>query len=202
MEDKYFSITQNAEGIFKEKGSKFIGIAFSFDDEQKLKGILDLLKKEHPSARHFCYAYRIGSKGEIFRSNDDGEPAGSAGKPILNTLLSNQITNVLVVVVRYFGGSLLGVPGLINAYKEASLACLHLAGKKECISEDVYQVKFDYEKLNAFMKILKTSKISILHQQIDQACQFEIKIRQSQTKEIMEVIQQQITHETQYIKTL
>ena len=202
MEDKYFSITQNAEGIFKEKGSKFIGIAYSFDDEQKLKGILDLLKKEHPSARHFCYAYRIGSKGEIFRSNDDGEPAGSAGKPILNTLLSNQITNVLVVVVRYFGGSLLGVPGLINAYKEASLACLHLAGKKECISEDVYHVKFDYEKLNAFMKILKASKISILHQQIDQACQFEIKIRQSMTKEILEVIQQQITHETQYIKTL
>lgn len=202
MEDKYFSITQNAEGIFKEKGSKFIGIAYSFDDEQKLKGILDLLKKEHPSARHFCYAYRIGSKGEIFRSNDDGEPAGSAGKPILNTLLSNQITNVLVVVVRYFGGSLLGVPGLINAYKEASLACLHLAGKKECISEDVYHVKFDYEKLNAFMKILKASKISILHQQIDQACQFEIKIRQSQTKEILEVIQQQITHEMQYIKTL
>ena len=202
MEDKYFSITQNAEGIFKEKGSKFIGIAYSFDDEQKLKGILDLLKKEHPSARHFCYAYRIGSKGEIFRSNDDGEPAGSAGKPILNTLLSNQITNVLVVVVRYFGGSLLGVPGLINAYKEASLACLHLAGKKECISEDVYQVNFKYEKLNAFMKILKASKISILHQQIDQACQFEIKIRQSMTKEILEVIQQQITHETQYIKTL
>ena len=202
MEDKYFSITQNAEGIFKEKGSKFIGIAYLFDDEQKLKGILDLLKKEHPSARHFCYAYRIGSKGEIFRSNDDGEPAGSAGKPILNTLLSNQITNVLVVVVRYFGGSLLGVPGLINAYKEASLACLHLAGKKECISEDVYQVNFNYEKLNAFMKILKASKISILHQQIDQACQFEIKIRQSMTKEILEVIQQQITHETQYIKTL
>lgn len=202
MEDKYFSIAQNAEGIFKEKGSKFIGMAYSFDDEQKLKGILDQLRKEHPSARHFCYAYRIGSKGDIFRSNDDGEPAGSAGKPILNTLLSNQITNVLVVVVRYFGGSLLGVPGLINAYKEASLACLHLAEKKECISEDVYQVKFDYEKLNAFMKILKSAKISIIYQQIDQACQFEIKIRQSMTKEILEVIQQQITHETQYIKTL
>ena len=105
MDDIYFSIAKDAEGIYKDKGSKFIGIAKQFSQEENLKSILDAIKKEHSNARHFCYAYRLGINGEIFRANDDGEPAGSAGKPILNTLLSAQITNVLVVVVRYFGGT-------------------------------------------------------------------------------------------------
>lgn len=201
MDDIYFSIAKDAEGIYKDKGSKFIGIAKQFSQEENLKSILDTIKKEHSTARHFCYAYRLGINGEIFRANDDGEPAGSAGKPILNTLLSAQITNVLVVVVRYFGGTLLGVPGLINAYKEASFAALANAEKKECIAEDIYTITFDYENLNAVMKILKEAKIQISNQIIDQICTCELIIRKQLIEEILMKLNKHCL-QIQYIKPL
>ena len=201
MDDIYFSIAKDAEGFYKDKGSKFIGIAKQFSQEENLKSILDAIKKEHSTARHFCYAYRLGINGEIFRANDDGEPAGSAGKPILNTLLSAQITNVLVVVVRYFGGTLLGVPGLINAYKEASFAALTNAEKKECIAEDIYTITFDYVNLNAVMKIIKEAKIQIDKQIIDQMCAFELIIRKQLKDEILLKLNKHCL-QIQYIKTL
>ena len=201
MDDIYFSIAKDAEGIYKDKGSKFIGIAKQFSQEENLKSILDAIKKEHSTARHFCYAYRLGINGEIFRANDDGEPAGSAGKPILNTLLSAQITNVLVVVVRYFGGTLLGVPGLINAYKEASFAALANAEKKVCIAEDIYNITFDYVNLNAVMKIIKEAKIQIGKQIIDQMCAFELIIRKQLKDEILLKLNKHCL-QIQYIKTL
>ena len=201
MDDIYFSIAKDAEGIYKDKGSKFIGIAKQFSQEENLKSILDAIKKEHSTARHFCYAYRLGINGEIFRANDDGEPAGSAGKPILNTLLSAQITNVLVVVVRYFGGTLLGVPGLINAYKEASFAALANAEKKECIAEDIYTITFDYVNLNAVMKIIKEAKIQIGKQIIDQICTCELIIRKQLKDEILLKLNKHCL-QIQYIKTL
>ena len=201
MDDIYYSIAKDAEGIYKDKGSKFIGIAKQFSKEENLKSILDAIKKEHSTARHFCYAYRLGINGEIFRANDDGEPAGSAGKPILNTLLSAQITNVLVVVVRYFGGTLLGVPGLINAYKEASFAALANAEKKECIAEDIYTITFDYVNLNAVMKIIKEAKIQIGKQIIDQICTCELIIRKQLKDEILLKLNKHCL-QIQYIKTL
>ena len=120
FEDTYQTIEFPAEGIFRDKGSKFIAYAYPFKDEANLKDIIADLKSQHPKARHHCYAYRLSPDRSVFRVNDDGEPSGTAGRPILNVLLSMDVTNILVVVVRYFGGTLLGVPGLINAYKTAT----------------------------------------------------------------------------------
>ncbi|MES2797811.1 MAG: YigZ family protein, partial [Bacteroidota bacterium] len=117
IEDSFFTISKKAEGEFKDKGSRFIAIAYPFDNIDLLKTYLIETKTIHPKARHFCYAYKIGMDSENSRSNDDGEPSGSAGKPILNAILSKNLSNILIIVVRYFGGTLLGVPGLINAYK-------------------------------------------------------------------------------------
>lgn len=122
--DSYLTVKQPAQGLFKDKGSKFIGYIFPIQSVEDVKGILVELKAEHPKARHVCWALRLSTDRSVFRVNDDGEPSGTAGKPILNTLLSANLTQVCVAVVRYFGGTLLGVPGLIHAYKEASLAAI------------------------------------------------------------------------------
>jgi uncharacterized YigZ family protein len=119
--DSYLTVKQPAQGLFKDKGSKFIGYIFPIQSAEDVKGVLAQLKAEHPKARHICWALRLSTDRSVFRVNDDGEPSGTAGKPILNTLLSANLTQVCVAVVRYFGGTLLGVPGLIHAYKEASL---------------------------------------------------------------------------------
>lgn len=120
FDDTYRTIAHPAEGIFKDRGSKFLGFAFPVKTETEIKEIIANLRAEHSKARHFCWALRLTADRSVFRLNDDGEPSGTAGRPILNTLLSADLTNILIVVVRYFGGTLLGVPGLINAYKTAS----------------------------------------------------------------------------------
>jgi len=121
IKDTYNTIEESSEGLYKDKGSKFISYAFHVVDVDQVKEIIQQIKKEHFSARHHCYAYRLGFSGEHYRVNDDGEPSGTAGKPIYGQLLSHELTNVLIIVVRYFGGTLLGVSGLINAYKSAAL---------------------------------------------------------------------------------
>lgn len=121
IKDTYLTIDLPSEGIFKDKGSKFLAFAYPLTDESKVKNIVQNLKKEHHSARHHCFAFKIGNQGEHYRANDDGEPSGTAGRPILGQLNSYNLTNILVVVVRYFGGTLLGVGGLINAYKNATI---------------------------------------------------------------------------------
>jgi uncharacterized YigZ family protein len=120
FEDTYRTINRPSEGIFRDKGSKFIAYAYPFKSEEHLKELINDLKNQHPKARHYCYAYRLSTDRAVYRINDDGEPSGTAGRPMLNTLLSKDLTNILMVVVRYFGGTLLGVPGLINAYKSAA----------------------------------------------------------------------------------
>jgi len=120
FDDSYRTIEKPAEGVFRDRGSKFIAFAYPINSESELKNILSQLKSEHPKANHHCWAIRLGLDRSVFRINDDGEPSGTAGRPILNTLLSHNLTNVAVIVVRYFGGTLLGVPGLINAYKTAT----------------------------------------------------------------------------------
>lgn len=175
----YFTLRESAEGLYKDKGSKFIAYSFPVKDLEEIKEIISLLKIEHPKARHVCYAYRLGNTPEEARSNDDGEPSGSAGKPILNTLISKNLYFSLVAVVRYFGGTLLGVPGLIHAYKEASLDAL----KEENIflkePEKIIQIEFNYFQLNDVMKICKKEPIKIINQQINNTCLFELSFKLS-----------------------
>jgi len=144
FEDTYSTIEKPAEGIFRVRGSKFLAYAFPVSTENELKNILPQLKAEHPKANHHCYALRLGIDRSVFKINDDREPSGTAGRPILNTLLSRDLTNIVVIVVRYFGGTLLGVPGLINAYKSATEEALKQAVIIEKTVNDIYTIDFDY----------------------------------------------------------
>ncbi|MCY1515303.1 uncharacterized protein, YigZ family [compost metagenome] len=180
FDDTYKTIKGTSEGIFRDRGSKFIGYAFPIRHEEEIKEMIVRLRSEHPKARHFCWALRLTPDRSIFRINDDGEPSGSAGRPILNTLLSAGLTNVLLVVVRYFGGTLLGVPGLINAYKQAAIAAI---GSNEVILKtinDTYELRFDYLQMNEVMRIIKEEQLSIVTQQFNNQCSIQLEIRKGQ----------------------
>ena len=187
--DSYLTVKQPAQGIFKDKGSKFIGYIFPIQSAEDVKGILAELKAEHPKARHICWALRLSTDRSVFRVNDDGEPSGTAGKPILNTLLSANLTQVCVAVVRYFGGTLLGVPGLIHAYKEASLAAIKEAQIIEKTIKDRYQINVPYTQLNKVMKILKEENITIIAQELDTECSLIIEIRQQFVLKIITLLE-------------
>ncbi len=144
-----------------------------------LKNIITDIKTAHPKARHHCYAYRLTPDKNVYRINDDGEPSGTAGRPILNVLLSKELTHILVVVVRYFGGTLLGVPGLINAYKTATEEAILNVQIIEKTVNDVYAIKFDYLLMNDVMKIIKEDKLEILHQEFDLHCQIKLSVRKT-----------------------
>jgi len=187
--DSYLTVKQPAQGLFKDKGSKFIGYIFPIQSAEDVKGILAELKAEHPKARHVCWALRLSTDRSVFRVNDDGEPSGTAGKLILNTLLSANLTQVCVAVVRYFGGTLLGVPGLIHAYKEASLAAIKKAEIIEKTIKDRYQIHVPYTQLNKVMKILKDENITILAQDLDTECSLIIEIRQQFVLKIITLLE-------------
>lgn len=187
--DSYLTVKQPAQGLFKDKGSKFIGYIFPIQSVEDVKRILMKLKAEHPKARHVCWALRLSTDRSVFRVNDDGEPLGTAGKPILNTLLSANLTQVCVAVVRYFGGTLLGVPGLIHAYKEASLAAIKEAEIIEKTIKDRYQIHVPYTQLNKVMKILKDENITILAQDLDTECSLIIEIRQQFVLKIITLLE-------------
>jgi uncharacterized YigZ family protein len=161
----YNTIDQEGVAEFKDRGSKFLAYVFPFVDAKELKTIILKLKKEHPKAVHFCFAYRIGNDGNIFRSSDDGEPAGSAGKPILGQLDSKEISDTLVVVVRYFGGSLLGVPGLINAYKTATSLVLQVVPIVQKPVLEYYSLQFDYTQQNDILIIIKQFGCAVVSQE-------------------------------------
>lgn len=179
FDDTYKTIQAPAEGIFRDKGSKFMAYAFPFSHENDLKNIITDIKTTHPKARHHCYAYRLTPDKNVYRINDDGEPSGTAGRPILNVLLSKELTHILVVVVRYFGGTLLGVPGLINAYKTATEEAILNVKIIEKTVNDVYAIKFDYLLMNDVMKIIKEDKLEVLHQEFDLYCQIKLSIRKT-----------------------
>ena len=187
--DSYLTVKQPAQGLFKDKGSKFIGYIFPLQSVEDVKGILAELKAEHPKARHVCWALRLSTDRSVFRVNDDGEPSGTAGKLILNTLLSANLTQVCVAIVRYFGGTLLGVPGLIHAYKEASLAAIKEAEIIEKTKKDQYQIHVPYTQLNKVMKILKDENITILAQDLDTECSLIIEIRQQFVLKIITLLE-------------
>lgn len=177
--DTYQTITQTSEGIFRDKGSKFIGYAYPIKQEADVKEIIAKLRSEHPKARHFCWALRLSPDRNVFKLNDDGEPSGTAGRPILNSLLSADVTNILVVVVRYFGGTLLGVPGLINAYKSATVEAL---GANEIITKtvnDVYELEFEYLMMNDVMRIIKEEQLNIIKQDFNTYCSLTFEVRKA-----------------------
>lgn len=179
VNDLYRTVEQPAEGIFRDKGSKFIAYIYPFSAEAEIKPILQRLKAEHPKARHHCWAYRLGMDTGNYRINDDGEPAGTAGRPILNSLLSAELTNVFVVVVRYFGGTLLGVPGLINAYKSATIDVIANSKIVEKTENTVFSVRCDYLQLNQVMRIIKETALVVKSQSFDLECSFLLEVRKA-----------------------
>ncbi|MBN1107593.1 MAG: YigZ family protein [Bacteroidales bacterium] len=168
--EAFRSINTVSEGLYKEKGSRFVATAYPVSDEDEIKDIIDSVRKEHHEARHHCYAYILGAGSERWRANDDGEPSGTAGRPILGQIRSLHLTNILVVVSRYFGGTLLGVSGLINAYRKAAAAALGNARIKEHIVHRTFRITFPYTSLNAVMKIVKDENIILSSQEIDIEC--------------------------------
>lgn len=202
FDDTYKTISSPVEGLFKDKGSKFIAYAYPLSNEEEVKPHLLKLRAEHSKAVHFCYAYRLTPDRSVFRVNDDGEPSGTAGRPILNTLLSADITNILVVVVRYFGGTLLGVPGLINAYKTATVEALQQATVVQKSISDIYEINFDYLMMNDVMRLMKEEQLVILDQQFDNRCQIRFEIKQSKLNKVLARLEQQLTAELKYLYTV
>lgn len=184
MEDTYKTIENKSEGYFKDKGSKFYAFAFPIKNEEEVKEILAHLKKEHHSARHHCYAWRLGTEDIQYRANDDGEPSSSAGKPILGQLLSFDVTNILIVVVRYFGGTLLGVSGLINAYRTAAAEALKNAEISARLIENRYELHFTYSELNEVMHIIKQENLNIENTQFAEKCSLVFSVRKSEALKI------------------
>jgi uncharacterized YigZ family protein len=177
FDDTYLTIEKSSEGVFRDRGSRFLAYASPITSEQDIKLIVTNLQKEHPKANHHCWAIRWSTDRSVFRLNDDGEPSGTAGRPILNTLLSRNLTNIVVVVVRYFGGTLLGVPGLINAYKTATEIAIDAASIVEKTVNDVYTIFFDYLQTNEVMRIIKDDNLHVLQQSFDNECSMRLSVR-------------------------
>ena len=181
--DTYKSIESPAKGIYKELGSKFLAFAYPIETEEEAKQILEEVRKEYFDARHHCYAWRIGLTGEPYRMNDDGEPSSTAGRPIHGQLLSNELSDILVVVVRYFGGTKLGVPGLIRAYKTATQDAIANARIIEKVAGETLTVTFDYLQMNDVMKVLKDMDITPVNQQFDLRCTLTARVRLTRVEE-------------------
>jgi len=186
--DSYKTITQpSKEGLFKDRGSKFYGYAFPVSNEEEIKEKIELLKKQHYNARHWCYAWQLGKDYDHYRANDDGEPSNSAGMPIYGQLQSFNVTNVLVVVVRYFGGTKLGVGGLIKAYKNGAKLALENSNIIDKTINEEFLIKFEYPEMNTVMRIIKDENISIINQKLELNCEFIISIRKKEAKKVFEI---------------
>jgi uncharacterized YigZ family protein len=183
--DFYYTIAQPSTAEFKDRGSKFIAFAFPIETADDFKKQLQVLKKEHPKAVHHCFAYRIGTDGNNFRSSDDGEPSGTAGKPILGQIDSKEITNVAVVVVRYWGGTLLGVPGLINAYKMAASMAFQVTPIIQKQIEIKYSIEFDYTQMNEVMMVLKQFNCNVITQELQLFCSIKTGIPKNRLEETL-----------------
>ena len=186
--DYYFTIETSAIAEFKDRGSKFLAYSFPIKNANELKTHLQSLKKEHPKAVHHCFAYRIGTDGNNFRTSDDGEPSGTAGKPILGQIDSKSLTNTLVIVVRYFGGTLLGVPGLINAYKTAASLVLQCTPTLQRAVEIPYRLQFNYTEMNDIMRIIKQYNCTIFKNEMQLFCIIETGIPKNQLNEVLSAL--------------
>lgn len=183
--DHYFTIEKPSVAEFKDRGSKFLGYAFPITSPEHFKQHLQDLKKEHAKAVHHCFAYRLGLTNNIFRVSDDGEPAGTAGRPILGQIDSSGVTNTSIIVVRYFGGTLLGVPGLINAYKSAASMALQLTPFVQKTIECYYELSFDYTQMGEVMNVVKQYGCSVAEQSMQLFCNLRIGIPKARLEEVL-----------------
>ncbi len=186
IQDSYKSIASESRGLFKDNGSRFIARAYPVETEEEVKEIVAALRKEYYDARHHVYAYRLGYLGDKFRANDDGEPSGSSARPVLGQIDSLGLSDILVVVVRYFGGIKLGIPGLIRAYKSSTADALEKAEIVEKIASRMFRIHFGYMGMNAVMKVLKDMGLEPKNQKFDMECSLDLSVRLSLVDAFME----------------
>ena len=190
MDDLYKTITKpSIETLFKDRNSKFYGYAFPLTEEASVKDFLEFLRKKHHTARHFCYAWQLGTESVRFRANDDGEPSNSAGMPIYGQIQSFDVTNILVVSVRYFGGTKLGVGGLINAYRASARLTLESSAIEEKTIDESFQLNFQYDLMSKVLRILKENSITIKRQKLEMDCEMIIAVRKSHTQKIVKIFE-------------
>jgi uncharacterized YigZ family protein len=190
MDDLYKTITTpSIETLFKDRNSKFYGYAFPVNEETSIKDFLEFLRKKHHTARHFCYAWQLGTESVRFRANDDGEPSNSAGMPIYGQIQSFEVTNILVVSVRYFGGTKLGVGGLINAYRASARLTLESSAIEEKTIDESFQLNFQYDLMSKVLRILKENSITIKRQKLEMDCEMIIAVRKSHTQKIVKIFE-------------
>ncbi len=188
LQDQYRSIAAPSEGLFKDNGSRFIALAYPVETEEEVRSIVAGLRKEYHDARHHCYAYRLGYKGDLWRASDDGEPSGSAGRPILGQIDSIGLSDILVVVVRYFGGIKLGIPGLIRAYKTSTADALSSARIVDKIASRHFRLQFEYLSMNAVMKVLKDMDLPQRAQNFGESCSLETSVRLASVEDFIQRI--------------
>lgn len=185
FKDEYLTISKPSEGLFKDRGSKFLAFAFPVSSEEEIKIIQDQLRNKYHDARHHCYAYMLGPEKEVYRANDDGEPSSTAGKPILGQIRSFNLTNILIVVIRYFGGTKLGVGGLISAYKTAAEEAIKNAKIIKKTLHDIYELKFDYPQMNEIMRIMKEENIEQIDQSFELTCSITLALRKAEVDKVL-----------------
>lgn len=190
--DTYKSISGPSEGLFKDNGSRFIALAYPVETEAEVKEIVASLRKEYYDARHHCYAFRLGLDGSVWRASDDGEPSGSSGRPILGQIDSAGLSDILVVVVRYFGGIKLGIPGLIRAYKTSTADALANAQVVEKIAGAWYRIRFDYASMQSVMKVIKDLDLPQRAQDFGMECSMEVRVRSSIDADFLEKIEKSV----------
>ena len=198
--ESYFTIIEPAEALTKDRGSKFLAFAFPVKTESEIRNQLSALRKEHPSANHHCYAWRLGADKAAFRSNDDGEPSNSAGKPILAQIQSHDLTNILIVVVRYFGGTLLGVSGLINAYKNAAAEALALSTITEQFIFFEYKVEFGFDALSQVMRLLKEYDTKVISTAYDEKNTIVFQVKKMHSEKLESKFTELYTTKLEFIK--
>ena len=190
MDDLYKTITTpSIETLFKDRNSKFYWYAFPVNEETSIKDFLEFLRKKHHTARHFCYAWQLGTESVRFRANDDGEPSNSAGMPIYGQIQSFEVTNILVVSVRYFGGTKLGVGGLINAYRASARLTLESSAIEEKTIDESFQLNFQYDLMSKVLRILKENSITITRQKLEMDCEIIIAVRKSHIQKIVKIFE-------------
>jgi uncharacterized YigZ family protein len=199
--DTYKTISSSSQGIYKEKGSRFVSFAFPVSEQKEIKPIIDKIRKENHEARHHCFAYMIGFERTNYRISDDGEPSGTAGKPILGQINSFGLTNLLIVVSRYFGGTLLGVSGLINAYRSATASAINNAELIEMTLREYYEIIYPYSSMNDVMIILKEENIGQTEQIFDLECRIKINFRASIRDKIISRLSRIAGLNSTYIET-
>jgi uncharacterized YigZ family protein len=200
--DQYKTIATPSEGYYKAKGSKFTGFAIPVFSEEEFKAHLARIKKENPDSGHYCYGFRIGADNKLYRYSDDGEPSSTAGKPIFGQIQSYELTNIMIVVIRYFGGTKLGVGGLITAYRAAAKEALDNATIISCTVDNFYEIQFGYEIMSQVMNFIKKNKLAITSQVLEESGTIQFRIRESEAENTIDQLEQIENLKVQYLKTI